>query len=153
MGWIPGVGRIGSYFRLANFADLLAVLLENGVPLPDGLRLSADATGSAALRASASRLAEAVERGNRFGEHTATKAAFPPFLQWVVCQAAEGANAVRLLRHAGTFYRRRAYSLANWFKAIFPVFATVVIGGGVAAFYLFSLFGPLASFWIDLGTE
>ena len=57
------------------------------------------------------------------------------------------------MRHAGAIYRRRAISMGNWFKLVFPIVAAVVIGGGVTALYAASLFGPLASFWKDLGVD
>ena len=55
LAWIPGVGAICRRFQLANFSDLLALLVEHEVPLPEGLRLTADATGDERLRRSARR--------------------------------------------------------------------------------------------------
>lgn len=78
---------------------------------------------------------------------------FPPLLHWVLGQASRGANPVRLLRHASAFYRRRAANVTRWFKLFFPIFASVVIGGGITAIYVYTLFGPLIGLWSDLGIE
>ena len=78
---------------------------------------------------------------------------FPPLLHWVVSQASRGAKPVRLLRHASAFYRRRAANLTRWFKLFFPIFAAVVLGGGITALYVYTLFGPLIGLWRDLGVE
>lgn len=147
LGWIPGVGRIGRYFQYANFADLLALLMEHQVPLNEALCLSADATGDRRLKRSAKAMAESIARGE---QTSAVVTTFPPFLDWVVRQAARGANPVRLLRHAGGFYRRRAVDLSQWFKLTFPVLAAVIIGGGVTALYALTLFGPMESLLKDL---
>lgn len=147
LSWIPGVGRIGRYFQYANFAELLALLVEHQVPLAEGLHLSADATGDARLKEAAQRMAEAVARGD---QARATVTAFPPFLDWVLRQAAAGADPVRLLRHAAGFYRRRALNLTHWFKLAFPILAAIVIGGGVTALYALALFGPMGALWKDL---
>lgn len=150
IGWIPGVGRIGRDFQYATFAELLALLMEHEVPLTEGLRLSADATGHSLLRGAAHRFADVVERGGPIGETDQSRTAFPPFLYWVLWQASRGAGPARLLRHAAAIYRRRAINRTNWFKVTFPVVAAVVIGGGVTALYALTLFGPLATFWSDL---
>lgn len=147
LGWIPGVGRIGRYFQYANFAELLALLVEHQVPLADGLRLSADATGDTRLKRAAHHLADAVSRGDQLPEVATT---FPPFLDWVLRQAARGASPVRLLRHAAGFYRRRALNLTNWFKLTFPMFAALVIGGGITTMYALALFGPMGTFLKDI---
>jgi hypothetical protein len=50
-------------------------------------------------------------------------------------------------------YRRRAATLANWFKLLFPIGAALLIGGGVTVLYALAMFGPLAQFWNDLGVD
>ncbi len=151
--WIPGVGVISRRFRLANFSDLLALLVEHDVPLPEGLRLTADASGDERLRRSAREMAAAVEQGRGLPESRISRGDFPPFLFWVLTCGQEGRGLARLLHHAGAIYRRRASNLANWFKLMFPVVTALFIGGGVTALYALTLFGPLARFWRDLGSE
>jgi general secretion pathway protein F len=153
LAWIPGVGAISRYFQFANFADLLALLVEHEVPLPEGLRLTADATGGDRLGQSARQLAAAVEQGRGPSASQNSRFGFPPFLAWVLTCGEEGRGLVRMLRHAGAVYRRRATSRANWFKLLFPILTALVIGGGVTALYALTLFGPLARFWRDLGIE
>src|SRR5260370_1876206 len=111
--WIPGVGAISRAFQFANFADLLALLVEQQVPLPEGLRLSADATGDARLRRSAGLLAQAIERRNSVEGARFDRRGFPPFLHWVLtCGQKEGSRA-RLFRHAEQIYLRRAGSMST----------------------------------------
>ncbi|MGE5191601.1 MAG: type II secretion system F family protein [Deltaproteobacteria bacterium] len=153
LAWIPGVAAISRRFQLAGFADLLALLIEHGVPLPEGLRLTGDATGDSRLRHAARELALAVEQGQAAPASPAERFGFPPFLFWVLTCGQQRGGLARLLRHAGTMYRRRAVSLANWFKLVFPIVTALVIGGGVTALYALTLFGPLAQFWRDLGLD
>jgi len=152
LAWMPGVGLISRRFQLANFADLLALLVEQDVPLAEAMRLSADATGDTALRQGAHQLAASVEQGN-FGSTGGYRYGFPPFLFWVLTRGGQGGGLARLLAHAATIYRRRAANLANWFKVIFPIAAAFFIGGGVTAAYALTLFGPLVRFWTDLGID
>ena len=151
--WFPGVAAICSRFRFANFADLLGLLIDHGVPLPEGLRLTGDATGDRRLRRAARELASAAEQGAVSAGSAAAPAGFPPFLHWVLTCGQQGGRLARLLRHAATIYRRRATALANWFKLLFPIVTALVIGGGVTALYALTLFGPLAQFWRDLNLD
>jgi general secretion pathway protein F len=153
LAWIPGVGLISRCFQIANFTDLLALLVDHEVPLPEGLRLSADATGDARLQRSAGLLAASIERGNPASSSHNGRFGLPPFLFWVLTRGAAGGGLARLLRHAGAIYRRRAMTLANWFKLVFPIVTALVIGGGVTMLYAATLFGPLARFWSDLGID
>jgi general secretion pathway protein F len=153
LAWIPGVAAISRAFQFANFADLLALLVEHQVPLHEGLRLSADATGGGRLQRSARQLAEAIERGSIVPGARFERKGFPPFLHWVLTSGQNGGGLARMLRHAGQIYRRRAGHLSIWFKLVFPIVTGLVIGGGVTVVYAATLFGPLVAFWRDLGIE
>ena len=50
LGWLPGAGGVFAELRRGWFCQLLAGLLEHGVPLPEGLELAAEAVGDAPLR-------------------------------------------------------------------------------------------------------
>jgi general secretion pathway protein F len=145
LAWLPGLGKIGRYYQYANFAELLALLVEHQVPLPEGLRLSVDATCDGALRQAVGRMATLIEQGETSPKESAATGV-PPFLDWILWQAARGANPVRLLRHAAQIYRRRAVNLTNWFKLTFPTLAAVFLGGGIVLLYALALFGPLTAF-------
>ncbi|MBI3862960.1 MAG: type II secretion system F family protein [Planctomycetia bacterium] len=151
LAWVPYVGRICRQFRYANFAELLALMIEHEVPLPEGLRLAADATGDAQLRRAGRNLADAVERGSLPADLSGRRHGFPPFLYWVLSCGQSGEGLVRLLRHAATVYRRQSSNLSRWFRTLFPFTVAMVIGGGVTALYGLTLIGPLAQFWRDLG--
>jgi general secretion pathway protein F len=153
LAWFPGVGLISRRFQFANFADLLALLVEHDVPLGEAMRLSADATAEASLVNSAHQLAALVEQGDFATGSGRRHYGLPPFLFWVLTRGQKSRELPRLLRHAATIYRRRAANLVNWFKVVFPIVTALVIGGGVTALYALTVFGPLIRFWSDLGVE
>ena len=153
LAWIPYVGRISRYFQYANFSDLLALMVEHEVPLPEGLRLTAEATGDARLRRSGHELAESSERGELVAGEGYRRYGFPPFLYWVLTCGQTAGGMAKLLRHAASIYRRQGVNLSHWLKIVFPIVAAVVIGGGVTVLYTLSVFGPLAQFWNDLGLD
>ncbi len=60
---VPWMGSLAADYEAANFAELLALLLEHRVPYPSALVLAGDATGAPALAGGARRAAEAMARG------------------------------------------------------------------------------------------
>jgi general secretion pathway protein F len=151
LAWIPFVDAISRHYRRANFAELLAMMIEQQVPLNEALRLAAEATGDARLNWSGRQLAEAIERGDAALGGQKHRFGLPPFLYWVLSCGQTGPELVRLLRHAASISRRKALDLSRWFRTLFPIVTAIVIGGGVTALYALSLFGPLVQFWTDLG--
>ncbi|MBS0266118.1 MAG: type II secretion system F family protein [Planctomycetes bacterium] len=152
LAWFPYVGTISLYFRHANFSDLLALLVEHQVPLPEGLRLVGGASADPRLEGASLELADALERGQLLDAYWGRKAGWPPFLFWVLAAGQRQSELPRLLRHAAAIYRRQALTLSRWFRTIFPIVAAIAIGGTVTVVYAFTLFGSLAQFWMDLGT-
>jgi general secretion pathway protein F len=151
LGWFPFIGWISRHYRRANFAELLALMIEHQVPLPEGLRLAGAASGDSRLQKSGRNLATAIERGDQVAHGRVHRYGLPPFLYWVLSSGQQRGDLVRLLRHSSAIYRRKALNLSRWFRTLFPVAAAVVIGGSVTALYALTLFGPLAQFWQDLG--
>lgn len=153
LAWIPGVRNITRAYHYANFADLLALLLEHQVPLPEGIRLAADSAADERLRYAAHELALAAERGTDTPAGVGGWTGLPSFLRWLLIHGSRQGKLSRALRHAAGIYRRRAVTLIDWFKLWFPLISAVVIGGGVTFIYAMTVFGPLFSLWGDLATE
>ena len=152
LAWVPGIGRVSRLFRLASFSDLLSLMVEHEVPLPEALRLAGKALGDPRLARSTSELADSIECANR-ATPDRRRLGLPSFLHWILTSRPQAAGLARLLHHAGNIYRRRALDLAAWFKLVFPIAAAVVVGGGVTLLYAATLFGPLSNLWHDLGLD
>jgi general secretion pathway protein F len=153
LGWFPLVQSICRDYRTANFAELLALMIEHQVPLPEGLRLAADATADPQLMRAGSRLADAIEQSAPQSSAAGRTYGLPPFLYWALTCRQSGDELVRLLRHSSAMARRKALRASRRFQTLFPIAAAVVIGGGAVALYSLTLFGPLAEFWHDLGVN
>jgi general secretion pathway protein F len=151
LAWIPGIRGITRSYHYANFAELLALLLDHQVPLPDGIRLAADSAADERLRYAAHELARAAERGET--SQAGVGLALPSLLRWLLLLGTQQGKLSRALRHAAGIYRRRAVRLIDWFKLWFPLASAVVIGGGVTMIYALTVFGPLAWFLKDLSMD
>ncbi len=78
--------------------------------------------------------------------------AFPPFLRWLMINGERQGKLSHALRLAAEMYRRRATNSLNWFKTLFPVLASLVIGGGIVLLYTLGLFVPFIQMLEGLST-
>jgi general secretion pathway protein F len=104
---VPIWGRGYRLMICVRFARTLAVLLEGGVRLIEGLRLAGKATGSAWVSAEVDRQAEAVKHGAKLSDAVSK---IPPLAEslpgWMQI-GEESGNLAELMNHAGTRYSER----------------------------------------------
>jgi type II secretory pathway component PulF len=155
-GWLAGVSPIARMLhlgRISTFADILALLIENNIPLPQGIRLAADASGDRQLKPACDTLADELARGATAAHEktSESKAALsqlglPALLR---LQLAGGGNRLTLadsLRMTAQAYRRRAVRMDDWLRLYLPLTFLIVIGGTSVLLYALSVLGP----WYDI---
>ena len=168
--WIPGATDYLSATTRANFADQLAMLLENNVPLAEGLPLAAAATGDSSLVAAAETITEAGKKGagtfcrngpkgtlsKRFltpfcpSPNQREVRALPPLLRWALTSDLGEEPLAPILRFASATYRQAAeHREAVWNVAI-PALAGAVLGGVFVFTYGLCVFLPVIQLLQDL---
>ncbi len=150
LSWLPGVARIAADQHRASFAELLALLVEHEVPLPEGLPLAARASGAPKLTAAAQQMADAAELGQPPTQDSQAAKQFAPFLRWALTSSAEAGSLARSLRLAAKTYRGRAERRAEWLRIVMPMLLCVVLAGGVTLLYCLSVFVPVFHLIRDL---
>ena len=152
-GGFSGFPFVGvKHYRFAMFAELLAMQIDHSVTLSEGIVLSAEATGSPAMKESARLLADHVSQGGNLSAQPAIAGAFPPFLRWLMIDGERQGKLSHALRLAAEMYRRRAANSLIWFKTLFPVLTCVFIGGGIVLLYALGLFMPFVQMLDGLST-
>jgi type II secretory pathway component PulF len=143
--FLPWMGSLLADSEAANFAELLALLLEHGVPYPHALVLAAEAAGARRLADGASRVAEAIERGEPPASAVAAAgpAAFPPMLRLTLASGQVQGSLHTALQRLADVYRKRARYRAEQLAVFLPMILTQVVGVGVVGCYALSLFLPL----------
>ncbi|MGA2065477.1 MAG: type II secretion system F family protein [Thermoguttaceae bacterium] len=165
LGWLPWLGRSLGWSRAATLTDVLVLLVENGVPLDESLRLAAEACGDPDLASAAEEMAAAARRGG-IAEPAASSpsaaeppgppprglaAGLPPLLARLVTAGGPGESLLPLLRHASENYHRRARRQAELAQMLLPILATLGVGGVVMLLYGVALFLPYATMLRALG--
>jgi type II secretory pathway component PulF len=160
-GWHFGpVDRLLYYSQLAAFTDLLALLLENGTPLPEAIVLAASAEGDKRLRNSAAEFSRLVAAGvqSRAADQQALpallqSAGFPPLVSWLLVSGAQQEALVESLHNTAQAYHHRAQRLDDWLRLYIPLVFVVVIGGAAVLIYALSLLGPWYQMLTHIGSS
>ncbi len=98
--WLPWIRGVLANSQAASFSEVLALLIEHGVPMHEAVPLAAAATGDARLRRAATRLAEAIARGDAPADGVADARDFPALLRWLLATSEHQTSMVFALRHA-----------------------------------------------------
>jgi general secretion pathway protein F len=148
-GW-PSVFRVLREGRAATFAELLALMNDQRVPLHDAVVLAADASGDRGLREAARTVSDQLRRGET-GSSGRLPSAFPPLIGWSLFAGVETKALTETLRNSARLYRERAARTARWAILYLPIFLTVVIGGTAVLVQTLAVFIPLSQLLYDLG--
>jgi general secretion pathway protein F len=150
VGWLPWLRGILANSRAACFSELLALLVEHEVPLPEAITLAAEATADDAIVSSAREIAAGIERGDSVTGAVQAATAFPPMLRWLMVTGLQRGALVKALRHAAETYRELALHHANLVKQLLPVVFLLGVGATSAFVYCLSVFEPFTALVFEL---
>ena len=145
LGWLPWTRSMLQAVSTATFAEVLALLVEHGVPLDEGILLAAEAAGDAKMLSGAREMAAALRRGEIPSRQKMGKD-FPPLMDWLLLTGQQRGALLPALRLAADSYRQRAVQQGNLARVLVPVGLTIAVGGTVTLAFALALFAP----WISL---
>lgn len=140
--FLPWFGSMLTWSRNSAFADVLALLVENSVPMPEALVLAAEASGDKHLIDAARHAAAMISSGQSLVGQDGQLKSFPPLLRWLLPAASQKNILVPALKHAAEMYNRRAEHQADLLRVFTPVVLTVCISGVITFLYALTLFIP-----------
>ena len=142
---IPGYEKCEEAVRNAEFARQLRLLLENGVPVAEGLPLAAAVTDDKDLLAAAAALGPsdaAPDPGELRG--------LPPLLRWALAGDPGSEPLTSVLRFTEDTYRLKAERLMSVWRFAVPTILGALLGGAVVLAYGLAVFGPVVQLLKDL---
>lgn len=126
--------------RISIFAETLALLLQQDVPLDEAVVLAGDASADRGLRESCRHLAERLRRGESASDWDSSGAR--PLVAWLLASVHDRGLLIASLRRAADAYRRHANWALRWLSVYLPLWLTVAVGGTAVLLYALSVFGP-----------
>ena len=127
----PWMGSLLADYEAANFAELLALLLEHQVPYPSALVLAAESSGDPRLVRAARAVAELAQaRGDRSATaiETVDRDAFLAHAALGPGDWAGPGSLVAALHDLAVHYRKRARFQAEKLSVFLPLILLIVIG-------------------------
>jgi type IV pilus assembly protein PilC len=147
---IPVIGMLLRKIAVARFCRTLATLTSSGVPILDGLEITAKTAGNAIVEDAIMAVRKSVEEGKTVSEPLAETKVFPAMVVQMINVGEQTGALDQMLSKIADFYEDEVdTAVAGLMKLIEPVMITVlgvVIGTIVAAMYL-----PLYSILTKIG--
>ena len=147
---IPVIGMLLRKIAVARFCRTLATLTSSGVPILDGLEITAKTSGNAVIEDAIMAVRKSVEEGKTVSEPLAETKVFPPMVVQMINVGEQTGALDQMLSKIADFYEEEVdTAVAGLMKLIEPLmiaFLGAVIGVIVAAMYL-----PLYSIITQIG--
>jgi type IV pilus assembly protein PilC len=147
---IPIIGMLLRKIAVARFCRTLGTLTASGVPILDGLEITAKTAGNAIIEDAVMAVRKSVEEGKTISEPLAQTKVFPSMVVQMINVGEQTGALDQMLSKIADFYEDEVdTAVAGLMKLIEPVMITVlgaVIGTIVAAMYL-----PLYSILSKIG--
>lgn len=143
LGWLPWVRALLRQSRAALISNLLALLVENDVPLPHALRVAGATTGDSRIETSCEQLALCVERGESLDSRALAQFGVSALASWMITQGHQQSTLALALRKTSEDAHRSALRQAQTIRAFVPVVLLIALGGSVTLIYAVSYLLPL----------
>ena len=146
---LPVLGMVLKKIAVARFCRTLGTLVSSGVPILDGLEITARTSGNAIIEDAIMATRKSVEEGKTIAEPLKGTEVFPPMVVQMVAVGEQTGALETMLSKIADFYEDEVdEATANLLALLEPVmivFLGVVIGGIVISMYLpmFSLISKI----------
>lgn len=137
---LPVVGVLIQKVAVAKFTRTLGTLVSSGVPIIDGLEITARTAGNKVVEGAVLSIISSIKEGQTIAEPLSRQAIFPPMVVQMI-EVGENAGALdAMLNKIADFYDQEVdtavAALTKLMEPMLMVFLGVIIGGMVVAMYL-----------------
>jgi type IV pilus assembly protein PilC len=148
---IPVIGILMRKIAVARFTRTLGTLISSGVPILEGLDITARTAGNAVVEKALQKVRKSLEEGKSLTEPLKDSEVFPGMVTQMIAVGEQTGAMDAMLQKIADFYEEEVDAavkdLLTALEPIMIVFLGVVVGGVVISMYLplFSLIGKLSS--------
>lgn len=145
----PVIGMLMKKIAVARFCRTLATLTSSGVPILDGLDITARTAGNSVVEDAIQSVRRAVEQGRTISEPLGQTGVFPPMVVQMVAVGEQTGAMDTMLSKIADFYEdevdEATQNLLSLLEPLIILFLGTVIGGIVIAMYMpmFSLISKI----------
>jgi len=147
---LPVLGILMRKIAVARFTRTLGTLISSGVPILEGLDITAKTAGNAVVEQALNKVRKSLEEGKSLTEPLKDSQVFPGMVTQMIAVGEQTGAMDAMLQKIADFYEEEVDAavkdLLTALEPVMIVFLGVVVGGVVISMYLplFSLIGKLA---------
>ncbi len=148
---LPVLGILMRKIAVARFTRTLGTLISSGVPILEGLDITAKTAGNAVVERALQKVRRSLEEGKSLTEPLKESEVFPGMVTQMIAVGEQTGAMDAMLQKIADFYEEEVDAavkdLLTALEPVMIVFLGVVVGGVVISMYLplFSLIGKLSS--------
>src|SRR5215469_2239148 len=148
---LPVIGILMRKIAVARFTRTLGTLISSGVPILEGLDITAKTSGNAVVERALTKVRRSLEEGKSLTEPLKETDVFPGMVTQMIAVGEQTGAMDAMLQKIADFYEEEVDAavkdLLTALEPVMIVFLGVVVGGVVISMYLplFSLIGKLAN--------
>jgi type IV pilus assembly protein PilC len=148
---LPVLGILMRKIAVARFTRTLGTLISSGVPILEGLDITARTSGNAVVERALFQVRKSLEEGKSLTEPLKESAVFPGMVTQMIAVGEQTGAMDAMLQKIADFYEDEVdvavKDLLTALEPIMIVFLGIVVGGVVISMYLplFTLIGKLSS--------
>jgi type II secretory pathway component PulF len=140
---MPGFGTVVRASQLTAFTELLSILIEQSVPLPEAMRLAGETSSDPYVSEGAKQMEKDLQQGMPFSAALKQHRWVPEFVLWMIGFGERQGNLAQALRQVAEMYRRQAEARATFLRTVLPPLLIILVAGSLAAVFIFGLLGPM----------
>jgi general secretion pathway protein F len=125
---LPVAGRLARGAQTARFARTLSILTASGVPVLEGLRISAQVVGNLPMRTAIRRAAEQVREGASLNRALAETRQFPPMTLQLIASGERSGRLEQMLERAAVNAEREVETLTAAFMGALEPLLILFVG-------------------------
>jgi type IV pilus assembly protein PilC len=140
---IPVVGTLIRSARMAAFADLLAVLVEYELPLPEAFRMAGEASSDPLMAGRSWMIFTRLGQGMPLSQALRGLGLLPEWVAWMAGAGEQRGALAESLRQIATVYRRQVDARSSLLRSILPAFMIVATAGVLVGVFAMAVMLPM----------
>jgi type II secretory pathway component PulF len=139
---VPLVGTLIRSARLAAFTELLGILVDHALPLPEAFRLAGEAASDPSLGDGARRIEEDLRKGLPLAAVLRERGVVPELVAWMTAVGELRGTLAPTLHQVAQLYRRQVEMRAELLRSLLPPLFIIGTASLVVALFVFALILP-----------
>jgi type II secretory pathway component PulF len=140
---LPLVGTLMRSARLAAFSELLAILVDHQVPLPEAFLLAGQASSDPIMAAEAQHIHEELSQGLSLGTVLKGRGLVPEWVSWMTGVGEQRGSLGQTLHLIAEMYRRQVEMRAALLRSVLPPLLVIATAGTMTILFVFTVILPI----------